>query len=341
MAEQVQETAEVKSTRERLREKKNQGATGKPVDPEGEPTFLQRIRGYVDALVLAYLLAMFIRTYVFELFMIPTGSMTPTLIGDTAGEVVFSDYDEDGVEDVIYTNRRALGRSYQSLQIFLMNEDGTYKDLVYLEGVSGDLVQQLARQTKQRKDMIIVNKFAYWFGPPERGDIAVFKVPYRPDREQIWEVDKPVYIKRTVGLPGETVTIQPVQLQSFGENDPNRYSNKFGGTEYHVQGAPVLFDGQPAEDPNLGNLVHFPRPTTSIPQPGDSINVEVVPEDSVLMLGDNAQSSSDGRYWGPVPVNHLRGKALFRYLPISAVGFLDRNRRSGVETSAPQGSTEE
>ena len=47
-----------------------------------------------------------------------------------------------------------------------------------------------------------------------------------------------------------------------------------------------------------------------------------VPEDSVLMLGDNQMSSSDGRYWGPVPLSHLRGKAILRYLPTRAFGLL-------------------
>lgn len=323
-----QSSSRLKTTKERLEEKKKEESSGSG----GSLTSFQKLRGYVDALVFAYLLAMFIRTFVFELFMIPTGSMTPTLIGDSAGEVVITDYDGDGVEDVVYLlNARSMGRRPQSLQIFLMNADNSYKDLIFLEDVDPELVRQLASQSRGRTDMIIVNKFAYWFSVPERGDIAVFKVPYRPERSNQWEVDKPVYIKRVVGLPGETVTFQAAGTQRFGAGDPNRYGERWGGTEIHLNPKPLLFDGE-SEQGGLGGLIHFPKPLAGIPRPSDPPNVERVPGAGVLMIGDNAASSSDGRYWGYVPQNHLRGKALFRYKPFGAAGFLNgRQKSSGTE----------
>ena len=51
--------------------------------------------------------------------------------------------------------------------------------------------------------MIVVDKFAYWFTPPKRGDIVVFKVPHN-----IYTREKPVYIKRAIGLPGDEVEIR-------------------------------------------------------------------------------------------------------------------------------------
>jgi len=313
-----------KTTRERLEEKKQQ----KAAPPPDGLTFLQRSRGYLDALVFAFLLAMFIRTYVFELFIIPTGSMTPTLIGDKAGEVAMEDYDGDGVKDVIYAFPR---RSDELLQIFLMNEDATYKDQIFLTDVSRREVVRLVSESHRRSDMIIVNKFAYWFSEPDRADIAVFKVPYRPGRNQSWEVDKPVYIKRVIGLPDETVTIQPVELEIFGIGDPNRYSERWGGREVHLLPKPILFDGDPLRNGVLGDLIHYPRKRSLMPSPNDPFNVEEVTEDGVLMLGDNANSSSDGRYWGDVPLNHLRGKAILRYFPLGAAGFLDKGRSADSE----------
>jgi signal peptidase I len=56
----------------------------------------------------------------------------------------------------------------------------------------------------KQQDGILVAKFSYWFSSPKRGDIVVFKTP-----EHIFERDKPVYIKRVVGLPGETLTFPP------------------------------------------------------------------------------------------------------------------------------------
>ncbi len=313
------------STRERLRQRRHVKA---PNPPAKHATVGERIRGYADALVFAYILAMFIRSYVFELFMIPTGSMTPTLIGDQEREVAFVDYDLDGVEDVVYTFARRSPAAADTLQVFLMNEDRTVRDLVFVTDVSLGLVEQLLRESPARRDMIVVNKFAYWFNEPDRGDIAVFKVPYSTRSAPRWEIDKPVYIKRVVGLPGEEVSVRPVQTVVVGPGDPMRYSDRFGGVEFHVVDSPVRLDGDPAEAAVFGNIKHFPisRSSGPIPRPDDPTNTETVGPDAVLMLGDNAASSLDGRYWGEVPLNHLRGKAVLRYWPLSAFGFLDTNR---------------
>ena len=323
-----------KSTRERLEAKKRATTPQEP-----QLNILQKIRGYVDALVFAYVLAMFIRSYVFELFMIPTGSMTPTLIGDAAGEVVSSDYDGDGIKDVIYTSANPGRGRQDQRQIFLMNKDGTYRDLLFLYGVAPEIVRDLARTTKRQQDMIVVNKFAYWFATPTRGDIAVFKVPYRPGAGGApWEIDKPVYIKRVVALPGEVATILPPGSARYLPGDPRRYSERFAGVEVHLNPQQVLINGEPIADNSMGHIIHFPRITQyqgrAYPDSTDQPDVIPIPEDGVLMVGDNAASSSDGRYWGHVPLSHMRGKAVFRYLPWRDMGFLDRNRSR--TTTAPK-----
>jgi signal peptidase I len=313
--------------RERIeRRRKDRSATATP--PAATQTahgFLHTARGYLDALVFAYLLAMFIRSFVFELFMIPTGSMTPTLIGDSAGEVAMVDYDGDGTRDVVYAMAVGPHRNMLAdyLQIYLMNPDNTYKDLIFLLNVPQQLPFQLIQQSQRRKDMIIVSKFAYWFRRPDRGEIAVFKVPDRVDRESPFEPAKPVFIKRVVGLPGETIDFLPPPTRLVRSNDPKRYSTRWGGNELHIDWQPLLANGEPVRWPGLEHLRHYPRPEGMLRYPTSDMapNREIVPPDGVLMVGDNPASSSDGRYWGSVPLDNLRGRAVLRYWPLSTFTF--------------------
>ena len=309
----------VKTSLDRLREKQ---APAK-AESELELSFLLKMRSYVDALMFAFLLAMFIRSFVFELFMIPTGSMTPTLIGDSAGEQLFADYDDDGVQDVVYTFR--YGKQYQnSLQVYLLNSDGSIKEQLFLDGINPQVAAQLGQNSRRRTDMIIVNKFSYWFSGPQRGDIAVFKVPHRPQFSSPFDPTRPVYIKRTVGLPGEAITIPTCGITEVPLTDPARVSRKWGGTEIRLNPKPIEVNGAPIADGSLLNVVHFPRSDNPkrYPLPTDPESQVRVPDDSVLMLGDNAASSSDGRYWGAVPLSHFRGRAIVRYWPFKAFGFL-------------------
>jgi signal peptidase I len=302
----------------------------KPKDAAKEPARKHSLplqaRSLLDALILAYVIAMFIRSFVFELFMIPTGSMTPTLIGDSAGEVAFVDYNGDGVDDVVYTMGRTIAGGERALQIFLMNHDGSYRELLYLDNVSPTTTSQLARSSRRRTDFIVVNKFSYWFSNPDRGDVAVFKVPDRPAREgsdrSIFEPTKPVYIKRVVGLPGETITVLPASAHQIPLGSAERRGTMFGGTEFIITGTPLLVNGQPAPDDSLAGLVHFPPPRNG--RFGDDLwaayrEVRISSGDEgILLMGDNSTSSLDSRYWGALPLSHLRGRAVLRYWPWSS-----------------------
>lgn len=313
--------------------------------PDAEPAgpkpakagFLREVRGWADALFFAFLLAMFIRSYVFELFMIPTGSMTPMLIGDDARLISEFDWDGDGREDIVAV---PSPRMVPYLQVHLRDtDDGDFGTLLFLDNPTGDARRLFAQEVtkgKGRRDMIMVNKFAYWFTPPERGDVAVFKVPDRPsaDPNRNWPFNptKPVYIKRCVGLPGETITFQPVEgYESRTPQDPARLSPAhYGGLEQIARTRPLLVDGEPLVAPPFDRLHHFPPPNAqraaSLPRPDDTMPPIRVPDDSVLMVGDNQMSSLDSRYWGGVPLSHMRGKAILRYLPMRAFGFLHSDR---------------
>lgn len=120
-------------------------------------------------------------------------------------------------------------------------------------------------------DRIMGLRVVYWFDGPERGDIVVFKYP--DDESQ-------KYIKRVVGLPGETVSI--------------------------VNGE-VYINGQLNTEINS----HIKEPMN-----GDFGPYEV-PEDSYFMMGDNRNNSHDSRFWEKtfVKEDKIMGKAYFKYFP--------------------------
>jgi signal peptidase I len=141
-------------------------------------------------------------------------------------------------------------------------------------------------------DHLLVNKFV--FAPTlsaaeravlpidaiVRGDILVFKFPEDPERD---------FIKRVIGLPGETLEMR----------------NK-----------KIYIDGKPLDEP----YVHFLFPPDAEGATGGSdddvrrhYGPVTVPADHYFMMGDNRDNSQDSRYWGFLPRNYVKGKALFVY----------------------------
>ena len=114
----------------------------------------------------------------------------------------------------------------------------------------------------------------YVFHPPRRGEVIVFKSPRDEDRD---------FVKRVIGLPGETVEI--------------------------VQGQ-VYVNGELLIEPYLDRRDN----TTMAP-------VKVEP-DTLFVLGDNRGSSNDSRSWGPVPAENLIGRAWMRFWPLDHLGLL-------------------
>lgn len=124
--------------------------------------------------------------------------------------------------------------------------------------------------TIQIDDRLIGNRLAYLFSNPKRGDIVIF--PY-PDNE------KETYIKRIVGLPGETIEI--------------------------VEGV-LYIDGKVYEEPYLNE-----------PMKKENCGPFLVPEGHYFMMGDNRNHSWDSRYWTNhyVAKDKILGKAWLRYEP--------------------------
>jgi len=133
----------------------------------------------------------------------------------------------------------------------------------------------------------------YPFDPPQRGDVIVFDPPTRSNKP---------YIKRIVGLPGETVS--------------------FRGGEVFINGA-VLDEPYIDEATRCG---------------GDSVCEIVVEPDTVFVLGDNRGNSSDSRVFGLVPVGNIIGKAWVTYWPLPDLGFVPHKDYPGIpENPMPAG----
>ena len=152
------------------------------------------------------------------------------------------------------------------------------------------------------KEYIIINKFAFLVGDPQRGDVVVFRPPNEP---------KKYYVKRIIGLPGDTVTIKDgyVYVQTAGEGEAQKLDE-----------AGYL---------NPRNLAHtFRHPPSS----GDQKPVTYhVPSGEYFLLGDNRQGSLDSRsFMGddgkPMPFvqeDSIKGRVWFIALPITKIHALE------------------
>lgn len=120
--------------------------------------------------------------------------------------------------------------------------------------------------TLQNGEYILVNKMAYKTGKPQRGDIVVFMFPMNLEED---------LIKRVIGLPGESVTVQDgiVSINGMPINEP------------YINAAP-FYNGE-----------------------------WQVPEGQLFVLGDNRNDSRDSHQWGLLPIENVIGKAVLIYWP--------------------------
>ena len=143
-------------------------------------------------------------------------------------------------------------------------------------------------------DHLIVDKMVFgpagagrWLLPMRdirRGDIIVFKSPEEPERD---------LIKRVIGLPGERLEMREKRIYIDGEALDEPY------VQYKTPPAP-------AGPASSGDLLQSYGPVT-------------VPPDQYFMMGDNRDESQDSRYWGFLPRDYIKGRALFIYFSLDAL----------------------
>jgi len=182
------------------------------------------LREYFESIVIAVILALFIRTFVVQAFKIPTGSMEENLL----------------IGDHLLVNKFVFGPSESRVERALLP-----------------------------------------VGTVHRGDVIVFKYPEEPDRD---------FIKRVIGVPGDTVEVREKK---------------------------VYIDGAPLDEP----YAHYLQPAADASEFHEVTSFDVrerygpvmVPPNQYFVMGDNRDNSQDSRYWGFLPRGNIKGKALLIY----------------------------
>jgi signal peptidase I len=181
-------------------------------------------REYLESIIIAVILALFIRTFVVQAFKIPTGSMENNLL----------------IGDHLLVNKFVFGPARWPIERALLP-----------------------------------------IGTIRRRDVLVFKYPEEPDRD---------FIKRVIGLPGETLEVREKK---------------------------VYINGAPLDEP----YAHYLTPAADESQYHEVTSFDVrerygpvtVPPNQYFMMGDNRDNSQDSRYWGFLPRENIKGRALIIY----------------------------
>jgi signal peptidase I len=159
-------------------------------------------------------------------------------------------------------------------------------------------------------DRVIVDRVSYRFSDPQRGDIVVFD-PTAKLQEMNY---KEAFIKRVIGLPGDTVEVHDDKVTINGKPLTENYPSAQHPTEMTK-----LYIEINKKNPQT-RLWSPERKGPEFPQSGQS---NVVPAGQYLVLGDHRSNSSDSRIWGFVPKDKIVGKAIIRFWPLNRLGGLD------------------
>ncbi len=283
------------------------------------------LRENLEILVVAIAVAMAFRTYFIQPFKIPTGSMQPSLYGITSKHqaepgvfdrpilnnlkwVITGDYYHEyrakasGVMSGFYEDkwdpsirRFQIGGAMHKIPVDALRDPSRRHEIGALPG---DFVARgtlLWSGIRRAGDHVFVDRVRWNFFPPKRGQIIVFEtagIKALPPGMH--------YIKRLIGLPGETISIEP----------PNVLVN---GVEVHE---PKSIERIATRTPGYaGYTLADPRSEDpcELRSPHDTFTLGAA---EYLALGDNTLNSKDSRYWGGVPQRNMVGPAAFVYWPL-------------------------
>jgi len=193
---------------------------------------------YSRSLFPVLLIVLLFRSFLFEPFKIPSGSMIPTLL----------------VGDFIVVNKFSYGLK-----------------------------------------LPVVNKKILSLGEPERGDVVVFRYPVDPSVN---------FIKRLIGLPGDTITYRNKELFVNGEPVSKKENGRYTSDEVKCSTprADAIRFREAVDDVEHAILLHE--------RSGSRNGQWVVPEGHYFVMGDNRDRSNDSRVWGFVPEENMMGRAV-------------------------------
>jgi signal peptidase I len=194
------------------------------------------VREYFESLVIAVVLALFIRTFVVQAFKIPTGSMEQNLL----------------IGDHLLVNKFVFGPT-------------------------------VSRFEKMLLPMTDIRRL----------DVIVFKYPEDPERD---------FIKRVIGLPGDTIELRNKRVYVNGQRLEEPYV-------FYLEDPPPL----PEEMSSLSS-----DPAGATGDPRVRYGPVTVPPNHYFAMGDNRDNSQDSRYWGFLPRENVKGKALVIYWSYAA-----------------------
>ena len=132
------------------------------------------------------------------------------------------------------------------------------------------------------REYLVIDELTYQFREPQRGEVVVFRYPNNP---------KEFFIKRIIGMPGETIVIKNGQI--------------------------LIKSGSEANEPFFLQEDYLPSDLKTFPE-----KEYVLDKVQYLVLGDNRRNSSDSRSWGPLDKKFITGRAFFRAWPPSKFGLI-------------------
>jgi signal peptidase I len=145
-------------------------------------------------------------------------------------------------------------------------------------------------------DRVMVNKLAYKWGEPQRGDVVVFRDP----REEDLEESIPEAVIRSV--------LEAVGIRTRGRDDLIKRVIGLPGDTIEVKDNHVVVNGTPLEEEYLEDVFMPDEPAITL---GD---------EEVFVMGDNRNASFDSRRFGPIPLEDLVGQAFVTIWPLSRFG---------------------